>query len=327
MSEKNRMRSWWWIAGLAVAFALGFLLRGGGPVEPRSGEHAHDAAETWTCSMHPQVRLPEQGRCPICGMDLIPLSGSSGESGDDRVLELDAASLRLARVRTEAVRREAIEIDVPMVGKVDVDETRLRDITAYVPGRIERMYVDYTGVRVQRGDHLVDLYSPELVATQEELIQAVRSADRLEGNPLESLSQTARRTVVAAREKLRLLGMNPSQIERLERSQIRNETITFYSPIAGVVLEKHANQGAYVQTGTPLYTLASLDRLWIRLDAYESDLEWLRLGQAVRFEADAFPGETFEGRITFIDPLVDPATRTTHVRMNVRNPDGRLKPG
>lgn len=329
MSGKSTLRVAGWAAALVVAFALGFVFRGGdsGSATDHADAHAHDEAEIWTCSMHPQVRMPEAGRCPICGMDLIPLTTASADPADDRVLEVDAASLRLARVRTEPVRREAVEIDVPMVGKVDVDETRLRDITAYVPGRIERMYVDYTGVAVRRGDHLVDLYSPELVAAQEELIQSVRSAERLEGNPLESLSQTAQRTVVAAREKLRLLGMNPSQIDKLESTRERRETITFYSPIEGVVLRKHANQGAYVQTGSPLYTLASLDRLWIRLDAYESDLEWLRLGQSVRFEADAFPGETFEGRITFIDPLVDPVTRTTHVRLNVRNPDGRLKPG
>jgi Cu(I)/Ag(I) efflux system membrane fusion protein len=214
-----------------------------------------------------------------------------------------------------------------MVGKVDYDETRLGHITAWVPGRLDRLYVDYTGISVRKGDHLVYLYSPELLTAQEELIQAVRAMEELKDSGMRIMRETAQRTVEASKEKLRLWGLTGKQIAEIEKSGEASDHITIYSPMGGVVIDKNVEEGAYVKTGTRLYTIADLSHLWIRLDAYESDLVWLRYGQEVHVETEAYPGEVFKGTIAFIDPVLDLKTRTVKVRVNVPNADGRLKPG
>ena len=284
--------------------------------------------ETWTCSMHPQIRQPGPGQCPICGMDLIP--AAPPESADDslapRQLRLSPAAQELASIQTAPVERRFAPVETRMVGKIAVDETQVRSITAWVAGRIDRLYVDYTGVRVEKGDHIAYLYSPELLTAQEELIQALRARERLVDSGT-SVGQTAQATVEAAREKLRLLGLKEEQIERVERERRASDHLTIYAPTGGVVIEKYLSEGAYVQTGTPIYTIADLSRLWLELRAYESDLSWIHYGQAVEFSTEAYPGEVFSGQISFVDPVLDERTRTVRVRVNVANEQGRLKPG
>jgi len=219
-----------------------------------------------------------------------------------------------------------VSAEVRMVGKVEYDETRLAYISAWVPGRIDRLYVDFTGTSVRKGDHLVYLYSPELVSAQQELLQALQTAQKVEagGNP--EIRNTAQRTLEAVREKLRLLGLTETQIQEIERQEKVSDHLTIYSPISGVVIQRNAQEGMYVQTGTPIYTIADLSNVWVKLDAYESDLEWIRYGQEVEFSTEAFPGEAFTGKIVFIDPVLNPMTRTVKVRVNVPNSDGKLKP-
>ena len=161
------------------------------------------------------------------------------------------------------------------------------------------------------------MYSPDLVSAQQELLQAVKVAARRESASL----------LDAARERLRLWGLTAEQIAEIERSGQVRDHVTFYSPIGGIVVEKEAREGQYVETGMRLFTVADLTRVWVLLDAYESDLAWLRDAQEVAFQAEAYPGETFSGTIAFIDPVLDPMTRTVKVRVNVPNADGRLKPG
>ncbi|RME51434.1 MAG: DUF3347 domain-containing protein, partial [Deltaproteobacteria bacterium] len=174
---------------------------------------------------------------------------------------------------------------------------------------------------------LVYLYSPDLLAAQEELIQAKRAVEAMETSNLGIMRETALATLEAAREKLRLLGLTPAQVERVERTGIATDHLTIYAPMGGIVIHKNAVEGMYVNTGTRIYTIADLSHLWVRLDAYESDLQWLRYGQPVAFTTEAYPGEVFEGRISFIDPVLDEKTRTVKVRVNVENPHGKLKPG
>ena len=274
-----------------------------------------EPGETWTCSMHPQIRQPGPGQCPICGMDLI--LAAPPESADDslapRQLRLSPTAQELASIQTAPVERRFAPVETRMVGKIAVDETQVRSITAWVAGRIDRLYVDYTGVRVEKGDHIAYLYSPELLTAQEELIQALRARERLVDSGT-SVGQTA--LVEAAREKLRLLGLKEGQIERVERERQSSDHLTIYAPTGGVVIKKHLSEGAYVQTGTPIYTIADLSRLWLELRAYESDLSWIHYGQAVEFSAEAYPGEVFSGQISFVDPVLDERTRTVRVRVN-----------
>ncbi|MFZ5833610.1 MAG: efflux RND transporter periplasmic adaptor subunit [Planctomycetota bacterium] len=313
-------------SGLVLLFsgtAIGYLIaaRGGGTsTETRT---TTDAGSTvWTCSMHPQIRLPKPGQCPICFMDLIPVE-VGGEEAGPRQLRMSETAARLAEIQTTPVRREYATNMLRLVGKVDYDETKLATITAWVPGRLDRLYVDYTGVTVRPGDHMVYLYSPELIVAQQELLRAIESAQRLRSVD-DGLSMS---TVAAAEEKLRLMGLTPTQIEEIKRQREVSDHLTIYAPIGGVVIEKHANEGSYVQTGTKIYSIADLSNVWVFLEAYESDLPWLRYGQDVEFGAEAYPGEVFHSRISFIDPVLDDRTRTVQVRVSVPNPDGRLKPG
>lgn len=311
-----------------AAFGLGFILRGPAATSGDMESHDHSEMEegptTWTCSMHPQVRQSKPGKCPYCFMDLIPLKES--DIGEMRI-EFSEAAKKLMQIETSPVERKFVTAKIRMVGKIDYDETRLKNISAWVPGRIDRLYVDYTGIRVSKDDHMVYLYSPELLSAQAELLQAVKAAENINTISSELITNSTRATLDAAREKLRLLGLKPEQIADIEKTGKPLDHLTIYAPIGGVVIEKHAAEGMYVQTGTKIYTIADLLRLWVKLDAYESDMMWIRYGQEVEFTTEAYPGEIFKGRISFIDPVLNNKTRTIKLRVNVENPDGKLKPG
>lgn len=323
---------------LLLAAWGGYALRGPSEQAPSSSEAAHhhhpaakeaEAGTIWTCSMHPQIRLPKPGKCPICGMDLIPLKKSSGAGKDlgRRELAVGAYAAKLLEIETIPVRRQAVEAKVRLLGTVDYDETRLSYITAWAPGRLDRLFVDYTGVSVRKGDHLVSLYSPELLTAQEELLQAVKTVKGLERSKVDIVRETATATVIAAREKLALWGLTARQIADIERRGKPMDHITIYAPSGGIVIHKNAVEGMYVKTGTRIYTIADLSQVWVKLDAYEADLKWLRYGQKVSFAVEAYPGETFTGVIAFIAPTLNQATRTVRIRVNVQNSKLKLKPG
>lgn len=284
-------------------------------------------ASTWTCSMHPQIQLPEPGKCPICHMDLIPLEEDTAEETGRRKLTISEHAKELMEIETSPATRRFVTARVRMVGKVDYDETRISHITAWVPGRIDRLFVDYTGIEVSKGQHMVRLYSPELLSAQEELLQAMESASRTDTSEVPVVRSTAEATVEAARKKLRLWGLKEDQIQQIIDRGKPRDTLTIYAPGGGIVIDKNAQQGMYVNTGTHIYTLADLSQVWVNLDAYESDLQWLRYGQSVEFTAEAYPGRRFEGKISFIHPVLDESTRTVKVRLNVPNTKGLLKPG
>ena len=316
--------------GLGTGLLIGSMDAESSPASAGNGAPTTAVAAeptVWTCSMHPQVQMPKAGQCPLCGMDLIPLE--SGPGGDDqpRRLEMTESSRALAEIASTPVVRRQPEMVISMVGKVAFDETRQAHITSWVNGRIDRMYVDYTGIAVKKGDHLVSIYSPQLVTAQKEFTQAMKVVEKLGSTASEFMRESGRSTVVAAEEKLRLLGLTPAQIDSFKNSGTVQDHVTTYAPIAGVVVDKSVQEGMYVKEGTRVYSIVDLTHVWILLDAYEMDLSWLRYGQRVTFEAQAFPGRMFEGRISFIQPTLDEATRTIKVRVNANNPDGTLKPG
>jgi len=320
---------------LLLAFAAGFVVRGvvrGASPRPPHEPHAQPSAGTsreptlWTCSMHPTVKQPKPGKCPICFMDLIPLDQGAAQEGE-RALAVSPAAAKLAEIRTSPVERRFVDVQVRMVGKVAYDESRLAHIAAWVSGRIDRLYVDYTGVPVKAGEHLVYLYSPDLYAAQEELLQALKVVKELRNSELKELRDTAQATVAAAREKLRLLGLTAEQIAQAERTGKAQDHVTIHAPVGGIVVHKNAVEGMYVQTGSRIYTIADLSRVWVKLDAYESDLPWVHYGQQVEFETEATPGRRFAGTVSFINPVLDDRTRTVTVRLNAENPAGLLKPG
>ncbi len=315
-----------------VAFVLGYLFRGGEkPKTARTEETAAPAevkqATIWTCAMHPQIRLPEPGPCPICGMDLIPVTPGGDEMGGARRLTMSETARKLAQIQVSPVERKFVTAEIRMVGKVDFDETRLGYITAWISGRIDRLFVDYTGIQVKKGEHMVSMYSPEVLATEEELLQAIQAVKELGKSEIGIVKSTAAATVEAARERLRLWGLSEEQIKKIENNTTPSDHITIYSPMSGIVIHKNAVEGMYVQTGTRIYTIADLSQVWVKLDAYESDMVWLRYGQDVEFTTVADPGVIYRGKISFIDPFLDEKTHTIKLRVDVDNPQGTLKPG
>lgn len=280
--------------------------------------------------MHPQIQLPEPGKCPLCFMDLIPLE-KGGESGDEAVslrqISLTSSARKLAGIATTPVTRQSVNVKTRMLGKVDYDETRIGTITAWTGGRIDKLYIDYTGSSIRKGQAMASIYSPELLTAQAELIQSVKAKSALKGSSLQVVKDTATRTEQAAREKLRLLGLSKSQISNIVKREKASEHITLYSPMSGVVIKKDVVEGVYVKTGTPIYTIADLSRVWVILEAYESDLPWIKMGMKMTFSTEAYPGQNFEGKIVYIDPVVNEKTRTVRVRVEVPNVGLKLKPG
>jgi len=318
------------VLGLGIGIAMHRAMTPGAPTSGPSGPPVAASADEsgvtdWTCSMHPQIHREKPGKCPICGMDLIPVKKNAAAglgTNESRSLTVTPEARALMNVQTVPVARQFVTAEVRLVGKVSYDETLLGYITARVAGRLDRLYVDYTGVTVNKGEHMYSIYSPELYYAQEELIQSVRTArERGTAERIGGLS-----LVDMAREKLRLIGLTDQQIAEIERQDQPADHVTFYAPMGGIVIEKLRKEGDYVATGDRIYTIANLSQVWVMLDAYESDLVWLRYGQEVTFATEAYPGEEFVGRISFIQPVLDDMTRTVKVRVNVPNPEGKLKP-
>ena len=308
-----------------AAFILGAVLFGGGSRDDRAGDAhaAHeemvDADTIYTCSMHPSIRQKGPGDCPICGMDLIPASDEDSGGAGPRELKLSETARKLAQVETAQVKHQPAFREVRMVGEVVVDETREGTISAWTSGRIDRMMVDYNGAFVRNGQPIVSLYSPELYSAQQELLQAL-------GASKERPSASTRRRLDSVRKKLNLLGLSSDQINAVETGREPETHITVKSPMSGIVLHRHVVTGAYVKKGQAIYRMADLSRVWVELKAYESDLPWIREGQPLPFQVNAHPGKTFTGSVTFVDPLLDPKTRTVRVRAEADNPEGLLKP-
>jgi Cu(I)/Ag(I) efflux system membrane fusion protein len=242
-------------------------------------------------------------------MDLIPL---------DQLATLQAQLEERAGVQTEAVAYRELFREVRTVGRLDYNERQVAYIAARVAGRVDRVHADFTGIQVKKDYHLVDVYSPDLVIAQDELIRNLDAA-RAGG-------ELAEATLEAARAKLRLLGLLPAQLAEIEKTRKRSTHLTIYAPIGGTVIEKNVRVGQYVKEGDVLYRIADLDPIWLYLDVYEKDLGWVRFGQSVEVTVEAYPGETFRGQVAFIDPYLDDRTRAVKVRVNLKNPDRKLKP-
>jgi Cu(I)/Ag(I) efflux system membrane fusion protein len=316
---------------IGVALYAGYRLGAPGratthpePQPDQAKSHA-DQPAWYTCSMHPSVRLSDpDAKCPICFMDLIPVG--AGDGGEGPTLTLTTQAVAASRIETAKAARFFPAAEVRLYGKLAYDETFVARLTAYFPARIDRLFVNYTGVPVARGDHLAEVYSPELLAALEELRQA-RQAAAGAGAASEIVRQVTLETLAAAREKLRLFGISDEQTAAVEDGSFTDDRITIYAPIGGIVTNLAVREGDYVTTGQPIATVADLSRLWLDLEAYESQLPLLRWGQPVEFTVESHPGDRFTGRVSFIEPIIDDATRTAAVRVAVDNTDRRLKPG
>jgi len=240
---------------------------------------------------------------------------------------LDARRQQLIGVRTAQAQRVAVTPEIRAVGIVRYDETRQAEINVKVDGWIQHLQADYTGKSIRRGDPLFTLYSPELVATQNEYLLALRGRLQGESARMPEMREYADRLVQAARERLLRWDMTPEEIWQLEQEGSAQENVPFRSPVSGVIVEKTALEGMHVTAGQTLFRVADLSVVWVEADVYERDMAALRVGQRARVTLDAYPGEEFVGRATYIYPFVEEQTRTAKARFQFANPRGRLKPG
>ncbi|WP_299700383.1 efflux RND transporter periplasmic adaptor subunit [uncultured Pontibacter sp.] len=308
--------------GTYILVALGGLLLGWLLFGGRGSEQAHDhegevaGATEYTCSMHPQIRQDGPGKCPLCGMDLIPVSnGGSGGKTSRYVLEMTPEAIALSNIQTTRLEMVDPENELVLSGRVALNEQQVSSITAKFPGRIERLYVNFTGQEVRRGERLASLYSPELITAQRELQEAARAKDLMP------------ELYEAARSKLKLWKLTDAQIKRIENASDIITNFDIYSDAAGVVTERLVSAGDYVTTGSALFEVANLSSVWVVLDAYEADMSWIKQGGNITFTVPGIPGKEFTAKVAFITPVLDATTRAIEVRAEVQNPGNQLKPG
>lgn len=301
------------ILALLVGLLVGKIFFSSSPKEVKEDhtQHQEKTAQIWTCSMHPQIRQNEPGKCPICGMDLIPVD----EVGDNPLnMEMSEEAIRLADIQTSKVEMTKPEKEIFMQGKVKIDERRISIITSRFSGRIEKLFVDFTGIQVVKGQKLASIYSPELITAQQELFEALKFKD---ANGM---------LYTAARNKLKLWNITENQINEIEAGGEPKKEIDVVSPLSGIVTMRMATLGDYVKEGTKLFEVVDLSRVWIVFDAYESDIPWVKQNDVVNFKVSSVAGKSFKGNVDFIDPLINPKTRTAAVRINFNNVDQQLKP-
>lgn len=305
-----------YIGFLLLGLVIGWIVfKGKSAPEGENTEHNHveHTEQIWTCSMHPQIRQPEPGDCPICGMDLIPLEENANEN--PLVFTMSDNAVKIANIQT-TVLGESVnsENGIVISGKIKSDETVSSSIVTHVAGRIEKMYISYTGQSVSQGQKVADIYSPQLIAAQKELIEA---------NKVKSTNSTLYQ---AAYNKLKNWKLNDKQIQSILDSETIIETFAIYAQFSGVVKTKKVSVGDYLKEGGVLFDIQSLSKVWAVFDAYETDIANINVGDPIVFTTTSYPDEQFTAKINFIDPLINPSTRTVSVRANVQNLNSKLKP-
>jgi membrane fusion protein, copper/silver efflux system len=270
-------------------------------------------ASIWTCSMHPQIRMSAPGKCPICGMDLIPLNQGIDEV-DSGAIQLTKEAAELANVQTSVVMHRKPVKEVRLYGKVQADERSIQSQVAHFAGRIEKLMVNFTGEGVRKGQIMALIYSPGLITAQQELVEAVKT------------KQQQPEIYEAAKEKLNQWKLTGKQIADIESSGNVQNDFEIVSNSTGIVTARRVNSGDYINQGSVLFEVADLSNVWIIFDAYESDMPFLKINDRISFTVQALPGINFSGKIIFIDPVLDPVTRVSKVRVEINNTSGKLKP-
>lgn len=313
-------------AGIALIVVVGVAQRIGWlrAEEEQSSSTPAPTGTIFTCPMHPQIRQPNPGRCPICGMELVPAASGAADL-DDFSVKVEPAQRRLANIQTAKVEIGPLEATLQTVGTIAIDESRQATIAAYIDGRLERLFADYTGVQIGKADHLAVLYSPQLYTAQIEFLESRRAIQSSGG--LAAVRHAQEALVANTRQRLHEFGMTEEQIAELERTGKAQSRLTIYAPQGGTVIEKLAIEGNYVKSGDPIYRIAELSTVWLILQLFPEDAARVRFGQLVEAVVQSLPGETWIGRVAFIDPVVDPRTRTVRVRVELLNEARRFRPG
>ncbi|WP_298439558.1 efflux RND transporter periplasmic adaptor subunit [Geobacter sp.] len=284
----------------------------------------------YTCAMHPFIIKDKPGTCPICGMQLIKkIEGAQADAKELAMIghvSLSPTQQVMANVATVQVEKMPLDKEINAVGIIQYDQARQGKVTAWVAGRIDRLHVNRVGEYVTKNRAVAEVYSPDLVSAQQEYLLAVRSREQIKSSPIQSISQGGEGLVASARQRLKLMGVKDNQIDGLEKSGQPNIRLSIYTPLSGIVIEKIALEGQYVNVGDPLFNVADLSVVWMEAEVYENEFPFVKMGQKVEIVSQSYPGKTFSGRVSYIYPFLDPKTRTVKVRVEIPNPGLKLKP-
>ena len=310
-----------YIGILILGILMGWLIFGGSSSSESNTavdttEHEHKAGTKWTCSMHPQIKRDAPGSCPICGMELIPLEEDTddGEADGNYEVKLTNTAMKIAEVSTSKIEFKTPYKEVYLPGKVMADERKISELTSRFSGRLEKLFVNFTGQEVRKGQVLAKIYSPELVTAQRELFEAIK------------FKETNPNYYTASRNKLRLWDLTDKQISDIEKSGEVEFYFDVLSPLTGTVTMRHVSLGDYVKEGSALFEIIDLRHIWVIFDAYENDIPWIKLKDNIKFTIKSIPNQVFESTVTFIDPVLNPKSRVAGIRAELDNPKGLLKP-
>ena len=299
--------------------------------ESRRDKGAGEGPQLWTCPMDPQVLEKEPGICPICNMKLVPVYADEGAEPDSQegVVKIDPAIVQQIGVRTEPVRVGGLRNVVRTVGILDYNEKNIFWVNTKFDGWIEKVYLNYVGEKVRKGQRLFEIYSPELVSTQEEYLTAMKYLEKMKEAGSREAVRQAEALMAATRKRLAYWDVTEDQIKRLESTGEAAKTLTVVSPATGRLVEKMdaALEGMYAKAGMNLYKIADLSTVWVHADVYESQMKWVRPGLETQITLQYFPGDEYSGRVLYLYPFVAEKTRTMKACIEVKNPDGRLEPG
>ncbi|UCE86917.1 MAG: efflux RND transporter periplasmic adaptor subunit [Deltaproteobacteria bacterium] len=279
----------------------------------------------WKAPMDPTYIRNEPGKSPM-GMDLVPVCPGSAEAQPTGTVSIDPAMVQSMGVRSAVVGHRDLARRIRTVGRVTYDERRVAHVHTKVQGWVERLRVEYEGQAVRRGQPLLEIYSPELVSTQEELLVAARYRDATRQSPFPDVSRGGDALFEATRRRLELWDIREQDIEHLLESGEIHKTLTLYAPTSGVVTHMTVRDGMEVAPNDNLYTIADLSRVWVHADVYEYELPWVAASQRAAVELSYMPGVRFEGEVTYVYPFLDPKSRTARIRIELANPEGTLKP-
>jgi Cu(I)/Ag(I) efflux system membrane fusion protein len=327
------------ILAVAAAVAGGWLYKNGWFNKDGHGHSRleHEAKQLYTCSMHPFIIKDKPGTCPICGMELIKkIDGTAAGTAQTPEQKQQADMLGhvslsptqrvMANVATVTAKQSTLNKEINAVGIVQYDQSRQAKVTAWIAGRIDQLHVNTVGSFVSKDKPVAEIYSPDLLATQQEYLLAVRSREQLKSSTIASIAQNGEGLVASAKQRLMLFGVKESQITELEKAGKPNIRLPIYTPLSGIVIEKLVQQGQYVNAGEVLFNIADLSRVWIEIDVFENEVPSVRVGQQVEIRSTAEHGVSSNGTISFIYPFHDPKTHTVKARVEMANHGQKLRP-
>jgi len=318
--DRNRTGSSGLIAGNALAAKQDLKA---GMVDPKTGK----IIKYWVAPMDPKYISDEPGKSPM-GMDLVPVYEEEGEEKEPAsTIRIDPVTMQNMGVRLGRVQQKALTKYIRTVGNITFDETKIFTVNTKFNGWIEKLYVNFVGEDVKKGQPLFDIYSPELVTAQEEYLLALEQFNKLGNSSYSSIRDGARRLLEASRTRLHYWDLTNRQIDKIGKTGKARKIVTIFSPASGVVTKKNAFKGHYVKEGTHQYEIVNLATVWVDVDVYEYELPWVQKKMAADMELSYIPGKRFHGSVLFIYPYLDPKTRTAKLRLSFPNPGYQLKPG